>query len=79
MNDMMKIVKWIEESALLIKGIRETIESEAKEQKGRFLSMLFGTLGTSLLSNLLTGEGTIRAVVGISKTSESTIRVGHDF
>ena len=49
----MKIVKSLKESSLLIRGIIETIENEAKEQKGVFLSVLFGTIGASLLRNLL--------------------------
>ena len=69
MNDIMKIVKSLEESGLLINGMGETIKNEAKEQKGRFLSMLLGTLGASLLRNLLTGKGKIRA-------GEGTIRAG---
>ena len=40
MNEIMKIVKSLEESGLLIKGISETIKNKAKEQKGGFLSML---------------------------------------
>ena len=35
-NDIMKILKSLEESGLLIKGISETIKNEAKEQKGDF-------------------------------------------
>ena len=50
----MKIIKSLEDATLLIKGVRETIENEAKEQKSGFLSMLLGTLGASLLGNLLT-------------------------
>ena len=61
MNDIMKITKSLEESWLLIKGVSETIKNEAKEQKGGFLGILLGTLGASLLENLLTGRGTIRA------------------
>ena len=61
MNDIMKIVKSLEESGLLTKGVSKTIKNEAKEQKGGFLRMLLGSLGASLLGNLLTGEGTIRA------------------
>ena len=57
----MKIVKSHDESGLLIKGISKTIKNEAEEQKRRFLSMLLGILGASLLGNLLTGKGTIRA------------------
>ena len=50
MNDIMKIVKSLEESGLLIKYISQTIKNEAKKQKGGFLGMLFGTLG-GLLGN----------------------------
>ena len=51
----------LEESGLLIKGISKTTKNEAKEQKGGFLGMLLRILGASLLGNLLTGKGTIRA------------------
>ena len=51
MNDIIKIVKSLEESVLLIKGVSETIKNEAKEQKGGFLGMLLCTLGVSLLGN----------------------------
>ena len=68
----MKIVKSLEESGLLIRGISKTIKHEAKEQKGEFLGMLLGTFGDSLLGNLLTGKGTIRA-------GEGTIRAGEKF
>ena len=64
MNDIMKIIKSLEESGLLIKGVSETIKSEAKEQKGGFFSMLLGTLGASLLGNLLTGKGAIANMPG---------------
>ena len=56
-NDIMKIVKSLEESYLLIKGVSVTIQNEVNKQKGGFLSMLLGTLGASLLENLLTGKG----------------------
>ena len=71
MNDIMKIVKSIEESGLFIKGISETMKNEAKEQKGGFLAMLLGTLGASLLRNLLTDKGTIRV-------GDRTIRAGEN-
>ena len=71
MNDIMKIVKSLEESSLLIKDVSETIKNEAKEQKGRFISILLGTLGASLLGNLLTHKGTIRP-------SEESIRAGQN-
>ena len=51
MNDIMKIIKSLEESVLLTKGVRETIQNEAEEQKGGFLGMLLGTLGARLLEN----------------------------
>ena len=57
MNDIMKIIKSLEETSLLIKGVSKTIKNEAKEQKGGFVIMLLGTLGASLLGNLLTGKG----------------------
>ena len=64
MNDIMKINKSPEECGLLIKGLSEKIKNEAKEQKGRFLGILLGTLGASLSSNLLTGKGTVRGGEG---------------
>ena len=59
MKDFMKIVKSLKESSLLINGVSKAIENQAKEQKGLFLSMLLGTLGASLLGNLLAGKGFI--------------------
>ena len=59
MNDIMKIVKSLEESGLLIKGVSEAIKNEGKEQKGRYIGMLLGTLGAILLGNLLTGKGVV--------------------
>ena len=47
MDDIMKIIKYLEESGLLITSIRKTVKNEAKEQKGRFLGMLLGTLAAS--------------------------------
>ena len=64
MEDIMKIVKSLEESRLSIKCVSETIQNKAKEQKGGFFSMPSVTLGASLLVNLLTGKGTIRAGKG---------------
>ena len=58
MNGIVKIVKSLEESCLLIKGVSATLKNEAKEQKGGFLSMLSSTLGASLLGSLLTGKCT---------------------
>ena len=63
-EDIMKIVKFLEDSGLLLKGVSETIQNEAKEQKGAFLSMILGTLGASLLANMLAGKVTNRAGYG---------------
>ena len=65
MNDIMKIIKALEESGILLKGVSKTIKNETKEQRGGFLIMLLGTLGASLLGNLLTGgKGIMRAGEG---------------
>ena len=59
-NDEMEDIKIVEslgDLGLLLKGVIETIQNEAKAQKGAFLSMLLGTLGASLLGNMLTGKG----------------------
>ena len=56
MDDIMKKVKSLADAGLLMKGLNETIKNKAKEQKGGFPSMLLGTLGASLLGNLLTGK-----------------------
>ena len=57
MKDLIKIVTTLEEHDILLKGISKKIKNETKEQKGGFLSMLLGTLGASLLGNLLTSQG----------------------
>ena len=67
----MKIVQALEDPNILLEGVTKTIKNETKEQKGGFLSMLLGTLGASLLGNLLTGtvrtgEGIVRAGYGAS-------------
>ena len=60
MNDMVRIVKSLGESGLLMKGVSEVIKNETKEQKGGFLVMFLSTLGASLLGNLLEGTGITR-------------------
>ena len=64
MHDLIKIIKELENSDILLKGVSKTIENEIKEQKGGFLNMLLGTLGASLLGNLLIGKGIMRAGEG---------------
>ena len=66
MNDIIKIIEALENSGILLKGVTKTIENDTKEQRGAFLSMLLGTLGASLLGNLLTGrKGIVRAGEGV--------------
>ena len=67
MNDIMKVIKPLEESGKLIKAVSKTIQNEAKELKGVFNSMLLCTLKVSLLGNLLEGKDTIRAGEGTDK------------
>ena len=67
MNDIIKIIQALEDSNILQKGVTKTIKNEIKEQKGGFLSVLLGTLRASLLGNLLTGKGILRAGSGNEK------------
>ena len=78
MNNIMKIIQALEDSNILLKEVTKTVQNEVKEQKGGFLSMLLGTLGASLLGNLLTGKGIYRArkSKGISRTGEGIVRAG---
>ena len=74
MDDILKIAKSLENSCVLLKGVSETIQHEAKEQREGFIGMLLGTLGASLLCDVLSkglsGKGVIRA-------GEGTIRAGY--
>ena len=74
MQDLLKTVKSLEDSGLLLDGITKTVKNEVKERKGGFLSMLLATLGASLLGDLytknLSGRGVIRA-------GEGTTRAGY--
>ena len=69
-DDIIHIVKFLEDSGLFFKGTSETIQNEAKEQKGGFLSMLLGTLGASLTENILAGKG-------INRAGEMVVRAGY--
>ena len=79
MEDMIKIIKSLEDSGLLLEGVTKTVQNEVKEQKGGFLSMLLGTLGASLLGNLLTGRGIYRAGKGkgIKRAGKGIVRAGY--
>ena len=75
LEDFIKIVKSLEDSGLLLKGVSETVQNEAKEQKGGFLSKLLGPLGSSLLGNILAGKGAIATSQGrgINRAGEGVI------
>ena len=78
-HDIIKIVKYLEDSGLLVKGVTETVQNEVKKQKGGFLSMLLGTLGASLLRNILTGKGIYRVGTEkeINRAGDSVLRAGY--
>ena len=75
---IIKIVKSLEDSGLLLKAVTETVQNEVKQQKGGFLSMLLGTLDASLLGDLLTGQGINKAGKGrgINRAGEGVLRAG---
>ena len=75
MEDIMKIFKSLKDSCLLLKGVYETIQNKVKEQKGGFLGMLLGTLGASLLGNMLAGKWINNA--GDGSKGKGFIRTGH--
>ena len=85
---IIKILKSLEDSGLLIERVTETVQNEVKEQKEGFLSMLLGTLGASLFGNILTGRGIYRAGKGkgametsqgrgINRAGEGIARAGY--
>ena len=78
MDDILKIVKSLEDSGVSLKGVSETMQHEAKEQRGGVLSMLLGTLGASLLGDILSkdlsGKGVIRAGEGAIRAGYGSIR-----
>ena len=80
MNDIIKIIKALENSGILLKGVSKTIKNETKEQKEGFLSMLLGRLGASLLGNLLNGgKGSVARRAkgeGIMRAGDGIVRAG---
>ena len=88
MEDIIKKVKSLEDSGLLLEGVIKTVQNEVKEQQWGFLSMLLGKLGASLLGYLLTGKGAIatsqgRGIYrawkgkGINWAGEGVVRAGY--
>ena len=74
MDDILKIVKSLEDSGVLLKGVSETIQHEAKKQRGGFLSMLLGTLSASLLGDIFSKGLSVKGVI---RADEGTIRAGY--
>ena len=70
LDDLIKILTALEEHDILLKGTIKSIENEIKKQEGGFLSMLLGTLGASLLENLLIGKGLYRTGKGMYRTGQ---------
>ena len=70
MEDIIKMIKSLDDSGILLNGVSETVQNEAKEQIGGFFSMLLGTLGASLLGNILVGKA-------INRASEGIVRAGY--
>ena len=77
MKDIIRTAKSLEDSYLLLKGVNKTIQNEAKEQKGGFLSMLLVTLGTSLIGNILASKGINRAREGVIRAGYGNKRQDH--
>ena len=73
---LLKQLNYLKTLVYYKKRVTESVENEIKEQKGRFLSMLLGTLGASLLRNLLTGKGAFHAGKGVNKKGKGIHRVG---
>ena len=81
MHGTIQIVKSLKESGLLIKYVSKTIKNERKEQSCEFLSISLGTLGASLLGNLLTSKN-MKAKIPqrrVIRAAEGTITVDQDF
>ena len=77
MNDIMKIVQALEDSNILLKGVTKTVKIEIKEQKGRFLGTMVGTLGSILLRSVLLGKGIVRAGSGNKRKRKRIARAGY--
>ena len=65
MDDVIRIIKSLENWGVLSYGVGDAVKHEIKKQRDRFLGMLSGTLGAPKLVNMLTEEGVIRAGKGV--------------
>ena len=73
-EDVIKIIKSLEDSGFLLKGVTETVQNEVKKQKVGFLSALLGTLSARLLVDLSIGN--IRGK-GVLRAGEGDLRAGY--
>ena len=78
MKGIIEIVKFLEDSGLLLKGVSEIVQNEAREQKAGFLSMLLCTLSASLLGNILVGKGINRAGKGVIRAGYGNKRQDYE-
>ena len=78
MKDIIEIVKFLEDIGLLLKGVSGTVQNEAREQKGGFLSILLGTLGATLLGHILAGKGINRAEEGVIRAAYGNKRQDYE-
>ena len=76
MNDLKEMVQTFEDSNILLKGVTKTIKNETQGRKRGFINVLFGTLGASLLRNMLVGKGMLRAGYG-KKEGKGMLRAGY--
>ena len=76
MNEIMEIIQALEDSHILLKGATKTIKNDINEQKGGFLGMLLGSLGASLLGNMLAEKRIVRAGSG-NKKGKGIVRAGY--
>ena len=73
----MEIVQALEYSNILLKGVTKTIKNNIKEQKVGLLSILLGTLGASLLGNMLTRKVMVGVASG-NKKGKGIARAGYE-
>ena len=74
----MKTVKLLEDSGIFLNGVTKKVGNETKEQTGRFFGMFMGTLGATLLRNMLSGlpgKGVNRADEGVIRTSQGKLEL----
>ena len=76
MNDILRIVQTLEDSNILLKRVTKIIKNETKEQKGGFLNIFLGTLGASLLGNILAEKGIVRSG-SVNKKGKEIVRAGY--